>query len=253
MSSFKDSSWTTLPHYPFSIRRLCSNIVRISDTEFITIHGSVLHKYDTKTNKWDIIYDELDTVMDECIAFDTRKNQIYISGLNTLKIFDINKKTCTNQDFSETVIDCRSSIILINGTLHIIGGTNIDSHFVWNMMEDKQAAKIEKIQSFDVNWRTFGYVYVHTTHKMFCFGGYHSRGRLNQIKKYCIKSKKWTILKCKLSENSNHCGCVIDKSQQYVLILGGYMQHGSMYSDTIQVYDVGNFFFDVEGVLWKQY
>ena len=236
MSSFGHSLWTTLASYTFSKPTPCSNIVRLSDTKFITVYDSNIHEYHTQNNKWNIISSDFHAMwMNEVyIAFDTTNNQIYASYLDTLKIFDMNTKTCSNKKLY------LGPIILINGMLHIIGGTGTASHFVWNMAEDKDAENIEKIHDFGLNWSSFGYVYVDRTQEIYCFGGWGGwpGGRLNEIKKFCIKSKKWTTLKCKLIEDVDKCGCAIDKSQRYVLILGGFRSGISCHSDTIQVFDI---------------
>ena len=57
--------------------------------------------------------------------FDTTNNQIYTSGSNTLKFFDMNRKTYVNKPLYGKLMDYKSSIILTNGILHIIGETYI--------------------------------------------------------------------------------------------------------------------------------
>ena len=88
MSSLGDSSWTYLTRFDFTDSSMGSNLVRFSDTEFMIMHGYKLHKYDTKINKWDIIYDNYNTSMtdNKYILFDTTNKKVYTSGSGKLKI-----------------------------------------------------------------------------------------------------------------------------------------------------------------------
>ena len=241
MSSLEDSLWTILTA-PF---KYCSNIVRISDTEFVTANECI-HKYDTQTNKWGIIYDMFDTDADNTsIVFDAEKNQIYTAGLNSLKIFDMNKKICTNKrdihfpGSNRMHMAGPRTLILINGMLHIIAGGRweLQEHFVWNIAEDKEAKNVKKIRQFDrpPPYATFGHVFDDKTQEIYCFGGMGHRR--NSITKYSIKLKRYTGMECKLSEKVIFCGCVIDKTQNYILILGGFYDHRDE-SDTIEVFDI---------------
>ena len=249
-AEFGQNSWNLLESYHehrggYS---MCSNIVKLNDDEFILVHRSEIHKYNVIKNKWDIMHENDDQLRGTpcCIEYNPISNKLFVSDDDCIKIFELGVNTINYTKY-ETKIDqysLFSSMIIINEECHIIGGENINSHYVWNMKTDIND-KSQHIHTFqrisNRGWYSFGRVYIKRKNSLYCLGGFLSKNfqRTDEIRKYCLETSKWTLLTEKLVYAVNYCGVAVGKDERYILIMGGYdNSYHTKYMDVIQIFDI---------------
>lgn len=240
----KQTEYISLESYPKhqGTYSMCSNILKLNENEFIVIHRTHIHKYNVIMNEWQSFHADVKhlTGTDYGIAYDQQQQKLLVTGeSNTVQIFSIqNDMECIEYPLRK--VDCSTSLIVTNRECHIIGGINNDSHSIWDMNTDNKPRKIHTFKdSAHDGFKCLGWIYIERKDEIYLFGGYRigTNTRSTEIRRYCVKTQKWSILSEELSVGKNYCGVAVGSDQRYVVILGGYDQNSS-YLDDIQVFDV---------------
>eukprot|EP01084_Bolivina_argentea_P203696 347847_1 len=228
-------------------------LVPISHSEFITVpytHNAnvpsecYIQKYNSVTNKWTRLIKYSSNLQTSCnsVAFNKYTQEIYLFGIYP-KLIKIHLKTKqikiiqTNKSFGALPMS-----IIIDGTYHIIGGTQNNKHLIWN--DDTE--QFTEIYTFE-NWSTgliFGsLIYIERKKMLLLFGGIDCATQSESLPQdsiyiYYINEQKWELLDIELELPLYAFGCVLTKDQKYVILLGGAK------TNEIHIFNTDNMLFE---------
>eukprot|EP01084_Bolivina_argentea_P310407 537139_1 len=134
-----------------------------------------------------------------------------------------------------------SQIVVINDTIHVIGGDKNSSHWIWN----EQNEQFTKITEMYNNLRLCGFGLIHSkrTNCLLLFGGLNNDALMDHILEFNIQTQSWNKLPVSLPKCLWPAGYTMALNNQYVIICGGddamddAMEHEC---DGIYIYDIQN-------------
>ena len=213
------------------------NLVKINSECFIFQMVDYFCIYNTKQDEWTRLkasYMNFDDTTP--IAYNSNTKQIYAAIYNKLIVVDIDTLYAQKSGPGHTENKCKdgylSTLIFINGDLHIIGGHNYDqndlySHYIWNK-ENKSTKHIHTFteQGIKGNFSGFGLVYAKKRGELYLLGGFddgrvNNQWRRDEIFRYRVSAQKWSKLDLKLPRRMNNFGCVITKDERYIICCAG--------------------------------
>eukprot|EP01084_Bolivina_argentea_P149800 261653_1 len=246
--------WENLPYSFGSI----TNPLMINRDEFIVVIGNFkpskrgIFKFNMKSKEWNKIMD-FETSYPPAYTFNKQTNTLYICAKyllgvidrNIVQIVSLNQKHLTKGTnklrlSSYGIIDrniisnCVSEIIYINKTLHII--TENVKHYIYNI-ETKESKMVYKFEEFQNDLDGAGFIYLKRRQSIILLGGYAGFTAFNSIYEYSLLSNKWNKLNVKLSVKLSHFAVVSTRFDQYIIILGGWID-GLDASDDIYIFDI---------------
>ena len=160
ISSKNNLKWTKLAKLSKKKLRIMSQLVLLNNYQMMVILSweheedeSYYYIYNINTNKWSKLkYADNFSPRFNNIAFDKATNTLYSSGITDyLSIIDLkkNKLIANLTDKVIPYIGSCSSILLINGNCHLIGGVYSNKHCILN----SKTYEIEQIYEF-IEWNT---------------------------------------------------------------------------------------------------
>merc|ERR1711971_581138 len=200
-----------------------------------TNDGTNLLQYCASTDEWTIFVENVKAnEIIPNICMDAMDKRIYmISEMNTISSIDSTTLDVIKHSLPNIGHGPYSALIAAESDIHIIAGFNNDHHFIWNdkRKEFKHVHTFNDLKS--TGWTDFGLVFTESKREFLCFGGIKFLCKpLDEIWRYSLQSKTWTLLNVRLPKRMSGCGCVLLEDQNYVILLGGHRL------DSIYVFDV---------------
>ena len=220
------SIFTALSSFPHS--NLLSNLVKINETEFIAAefvngnkdHASGLHKYNTITDEWKLIFEyPWDFVStNHRICYDKQRNIVYLCGGRQMVAFNLNhmgtKHIPIKKVFPHGCIGDDPAMLMINDDCHIILGGGNDAHYKRNS-KSRKFTKIFQFPKYSINRPEI--IYIKSQNKLLLFGGFDQIWECDINDQYA-----WTKVKdIKLPMEMCDFAPVMSKHEDYVILFGG--------------------------------
>ena len=187
--------------------------------------GDEVYTYHCREDKWEniISYPSSFQSSGYCAALDTRHKVLYVyDDERKLYRYDISAKKLLSAFSDRKYVGAvpRMEFIDIDGTLHLVGGSNNNQHLIWN----KEQSDFVSVHEFgDIeNLKWHGLVYLQKTQSLLCFGGYlHGQTEdIYTIREYNVLKKEWTVLDVELPhQTESGFGIVSVRNEKYVLVI----------------------------------
>ena len=236
--SLMATSWIKLANIPKgSISNVLYHKNHPKPLIVITTRGNVL-KYSLRDNSWEIYYSDI-TRHSKYHSDDSRKtvidnktNQImcihgryFRKSLVKLDLNEDHEKAAWNTIIKKIKFGTTgSSLVMIKGELHIIGGTQNRKHLKWN--ENTKEFVILHDNVANRNHQTdilihYSELVVLENH-VIAFGAYDDPDCLDYIHEYDIINNSWKRLTITMpAQGMEYFGCATIMDGQYVLLFGG--------------------------------
>lgn len=213
-------------------------ILKITTSSFIQIpysyheRLSVIDRFDTKGNKWDIwnplsISLEIEQSAIAMAAFDETNKIMYVQIVDKMIEIDLKNNTTKIAENITNIGYCARALV-IDQQLHVIGGEwNNKCHLIWSTAENKY----DIMHTFDVAKITSaGMVYIRSKNIILLLGGnvntgYQEDYDSDEIYSYDMELKKWKELSVKLPMGLSYFGCTLSRNETYVIIFGGTSEY----------------------------
>ena len=228
----------------------CSNDQFFLATKNINNRTKAIHKYNTRTNKFNEVWTAGSWVQITRTTFDRHYNTLYlwycITATNPfMNIINLSTKTTITKKNAFGFQACYLGFLNVNSVLHMIGGELATKHITWNSIDNKteELYDFENLIGIKDMFGTKA-IYVPSKHMILLIGAIsRSNDPINDhdeyigIWRYYLKLKKWEKVDNIKFEFYN-VTLALNADEDYVIVAGGY--HDYKESDKIQVLDIRN-------------
>jgi len=200
-----------------------NNVCSLGNTSIAIAYDDLIVKYDWKLNEQKTILKHSTSEKNATLAFDNNTNTLYLSDSynDCMKIFNVDDPDPIEKISMEHAI--YPYLICIDGKLHSIGGRDSIMHQIYNP-DKKEFDDHWEFEEWGNNEGMYwgGLIHVTSKQELLLFGGWKGWKGLNDIYKYSIPDKTWTLLPQKLPIKAQLFGCVLTPDEKYIIIFGGY-------------------------------
>ena len=248
--------YSQLARHPALSILVRSNSIAISKDEYVIASTDCVYKYNANSNVWTVCVEypkglNAFTCHGTCSsAFDPNTQTLYIFNRESVLLTVRMDKARTLKLHklyalrSEDAFNENVSTIFIEDTLHIIGGTHNNKHFIFKptLQRFKQ---VHAFKEYPNGFSSHSAVYVRSQSKLLLFGGCADFNLLDTIYSFCLLTFKWTKLRIRLPTELRNASCILSGNEKFILIIGGEVERNGVSKPNKEIYvmDVRTFHF----------
>ena len=249
--------WEKLGPCPFEY---FSNPISLNSDTFVVVPGCDscsegvpgVYTYRSSTDKWENIipfppsFVSIGYSSSSALDIDRQVLYHYVSQWHStynrwsanwyLYRFDLSVNKLVSTISDPINVGAAPGMYVINGILHLIGGTDNNQHLIWNE-EKSEFVSVHQFDDLRIGMGHLGLVHLKKSKLLFCFGGsrrdsYDSydtlpvfaRSENRSIREYDLSKKEWTTLNVKLPPeiHGSLFAIVSIRNEQHIVVIDCY-------------------------------
>eukprot|EP01083_Nonionella_stella_P096440 271111_1 len=220
--------WTEAPSIPFASNSNFIQILRVNDNEAIAITDQNIKIFNNKTNEWTYWRDHcMDPPPDAC-CIDNDNEQLILWLKNDYSISQIkyDHKAINTIASKVTNTGVGSSLIKIQSSLHLIGGSDNTKHYTFDTNNFSTSCMCDfRASGYWGNGNYYhGLIHIKSRQQLLLFGGFELGVRFggNEILLYSLETNQWTkCVDAQLPTPLYAFAYIVTKDGTQLIIFGG--------------------------------